>query len=137
MLDEVHDAAGVLERLRLFVVLALIGEDDLQPLVQEGHDLEPLKHGLCPELRLFEDGPIRPERDRRAGAPPRGLALDRKAALRLAAVLELHDVMAAVLVDLEHESRRERVDDRHTDAVEATRDLVATAAELSTSVEHS
>ena len=44
-------------------------------------------------------------------------------------------VRLAVAVDLEHDARRQRVHDRHADAVQAARDLVAAAAELAARVQ--
>ena len=57
-------------------------------------------------------------------------------ALRLAALGEAHLPLAAVAVDLEVEPARQRVHDRHADAVEPAGDLVALAAELAAGVEH-
>ena len=54
----------------------------------------------------------------------------------LAAVDERLLVVAAVAVDLELEPARQRVHDRHADAVQAAGDLVALAAELAAGVEH-
>ena len=71
--------------------------------------------------------PVRPR-----GAGPTHLQLG----LGLAAVGELHAVVLAVEVDLEQEPARQGVDDRHADAVEATGDLVAGAAELAAGVQH-
>ena len=55
---------------------------------------------------------------------------------RLAAVDERLLVVAAVAVDLELEPARQRVHDRHADAVQAAGDLVALAAELAAGVQH-
>ena len=69
VLDEVDDAAVVLEGRLGHRVGALVGEADLEALVQEGHDLHALDDGLGPELGLVEDGGVGPEGDR--GARPR------------------------------------------------------------------
>ena len=57
-------------------------------------------------------------------------------ALRLAALREVLLPLAAVAVDLEVEPARQRVHDRHADAVQAAGDLVALAAELAAGVQH-
>ena len=54
----------------------------------------------------------------------------------LAAVDEGHHEPAAVALDLDLEPARQRVDDRHADAVQAAGDLVALAAELAARVQH-
>ena len=55
---------------------------------------------------------------------------------RLAAVDERLRAAAAVALDLDLEPARQRVHDRHADAVQAAGDLVALAAELAAGVEH-
>ena len=141
MLHEVDDAAVVLERRLGHRVGALVGETDLEALVQEGHDLQPFHDGLGPELGFVEDRGVRPEGHR---GPRPGLAaaavLRRRpdsahVLLDLAALLELGLPVLAVPVDLEHEPGREGVDDRDAHAVQAARDLVALAAELAAGVE--
>ena len=136
--DVVDDAARVLVDLLLLVAGALVAEADLEALVEERHDLQPLEDRLGPELGALgrEDAGIGPERDRGAGAVARRLAGDGQLALGLAPVGELHPVALAVAVDLELESLRQRVHDRHAHAVQAARDLVARAAELAPRVQH-
>ena len=53
----------------------------------------------------------------------------------LAAVGELHAVVLAVAVDLDDQPGGQGVDDRHADAVQAARHLVAAAAELAAAVQ--
>ena len=77
---------------------------------------------------------VGPERDRRAGAF--GVAGAHERPGGLAAVVERLLVVAAVAVDLELEPARQRVHDRHADAVQAAGDLVALAAELAAGVQH-
>src|SRR5918998_2193140 len=96
VLDEVDDAAGVLEHDGLGVVAgALVLEPDLEALVEEGHHLEALEDGAGRELDGLEDGVVRPEGDRRAlaraGAAVAGsLARDLVAlAAELAATVQL------------------------------------------------
>ena len=69
VLDEVDDAAVVLEGRLGLRVGALVDEADLEALVQEGHDLHALDDRLRPELGLVEDGGVGPEGD--GGAGPR------------------------------------------------------------------
>ena len=64
-------------------------------------------------------------------APTRG-----ELVLRLPALGEVLDPLAAVAMDLDVEATRQRVHDRRTDAVEAAGDLVALTAELPARVEH-
>src|SRR5581483_11717613 len=102
---------------------ALVAEVDLQTLGQEGHLPEALEQRLGPELGLLEDRPVGPERDRRAPLAGAGDALQR--AFGPATVDEgLHEP-AAVAVDLDLEPRRQGVDHRDADAVEAAGELVA------------
>ena len=143
VLDEVDDAALVLERLVELALGPLVAEDDLEALVEEGHRLQALEHGAGDELGALgeEDRGVRPERDRRAGlarqrTTGRGVADDCELALRLAALRVLLLVALAILVDLDEQPLAERVDDADADAVEAAGDLVAVAAELAAGVQH-
>ena len=140
MAYEVDDAGVVAERDVLLATGPLVGERDRETAVEERHDLQTFGHGRGAELDLLEHFGIGPERDRRAGvAALRGrdgfqLALG-NAGLHRAAARALLDrvlltIRVTVAVDLEDQSRRQRVDDRHTHTVEPTRDLVAAAAEL-------
>ena len=133
--DEVDDAAVVLEDLLGRLVAALVAEDDLEALVEEGHLAQPLDQRLGAELDLFHDRRVGPERDRRArlvgvadalaaarpGSPPSTNAIEYRPPSRS---------------DLELEPARQRVHDRDADAVQAAGDLVALAAELAAGVEH-
>ena len=136
MPDVVDDAVFVLEGLCGLRVGPLVDEPDLEPFVQEGHHLKALDHRLGAELDLLEDARVRPEGNGRAGPSawrgPGHLEL----APRFAAVFELQDVVVAVAIDLEHQSRGERVDDGHPDPVQSPRHLVAAALpELAPGVE--
>ena len=113
---------------------ALVAEDDLEALVEEGHLAEPLDQRLGAELDLFHDRAVGPERDGRAVLV--GVADALEAGDRLAAVDERHRVPAAVAADLHLEPARQRVHDRDADAVQTAGDLVALAAELAARVEH-
>ena len=130
MLHEVNDPAAVLEGRALTVGLALVDETDLEALVQEGHDLQPLDHRLGPKLDLLEDRRVRPEGDRRAGAAPWGRSVWPQFSDRLAAVLELEHVVLVVAINLEQQAGRQCVHHRDADAVQSAADLVSGAAEL-------
>ena len=140
VLDEVDDPALVLVRDLLLAGVALVGEHDLETLVQERHGLQALEHGAGDELDALggEDRRIGPERDGRArlAAAPRRVADDEHLALGDAALGVLLAVALAVAVDLDDEALGQRVDDGHADAVETAGDLVAVAAELAAGVQH-
>ena len=129
MLDEVDQTALVLVGLGLLLVGSLVGEDDLEALVEERHRLQPLEHGAGDELGALggEDRRVGPERDRGAGgATALGrLADDGHLALRLAALGVLLEVALAVAVDLDQQPLGEGVDDADADAVQAAGHLVA------------
>ena len=114
---------------------ALVGEADLETLVEERHLAQPLDEGCGAELGgLFEDRGIRPERDGGAALLRRSDLLD--LVLRHAALGVVLHPLAAVAVDLQVETSGQSVDDRHADAVQAAGDLVALAAKLAAGVEH-
>ena len=133
VLDEVDEAARVLVRLLELRVGALVGETDLETLVEEGHLAQPLEDRLGAELGLLEDGRVGPEGDGRAGLLRRLDASE--LALGLAALRELLHPAPAVAVDLHHQAAGQRVDDRDADAVQSAGDLVTIAAELRTRVQ--
>src|SRR5581483_12017885 len=133
VLDEVLDAAGVLVGHLERRVAPLVAEDDLEALGEERHLPQPLEERLGPELGLLEDRRVGPEGHRRTLLAGAGDALERP--FGPAAVDEGLDEPPAVAVDLELEAGGEGVDDRHADAVQAARDLVALAAELAAGME--
>jgi len=102
--------------------------------LRNAHLAQPFEQRLGAELDLFHDRGVGPERDCRTGAIGVPDALQR--AVGLATVAERLDEAAAVALDLEHEVARQRVHDRHADAVQTTGDLVALAAELAAGVQH-
>ena len=113
---------------------ALVAEADLEALVEERHLAQALDERLRAELGLLEDGGVGPERDGRAvllRRPDLG-----ELVLGLAALGEVLHPLAAVTVDLDVESARQRVHHRDADAVQAAGDLVALAAELPARVQH-
>ena len=134
VLDEVDDAAGVLVRdLLLVVVGAFIAEADLEALVEERHHLEPFEDRLRAELDGLEDVgsgqnvtvvPVRPAGRRRR---PRSFVFG----------CRRRGTPCGGACRRDRPRRRgasKRVDHRHADAVQSAGDLVAVAAELSAAV---
>jgi hypothetical protein len=119
-----------------FAVGPLVHEPDLEALVEEGHHLQPLDHGLGPELDLLEDGRVRPEGHRGSGAAPRRGTSHLQLPHRLTAVLERQHVVITVLIDLEDQLGRQRVHYRHANTMETARDLVGASAKFPSSVQH-
>ena len=123
--------AFVQELVRLPV--ALVVERDGDAAVQEGELAQALGERVEAVLDRLEDLRVRLERDlgpallRRAGELERGRG-------RAALVRLLVDL--AVAPDLEIERLRQRVHDRHADAVQAARHLVAVVVELAAGVQH-
>ncbi len=139
VLDEPGDAVVVLEALAfefagLGVGSALVGEGDLDPLVQEGELAEALRERVVVVLGDGEDGAIGKEMD--LGAEALGRAhLAQLADRRAFRVILLPGV--AVAPDLDVELFRERVHAGDADAVQTTRDLVVGGVELTAGVQHS
>ena len=111
------------------------------PLVQKRHLAHPRLEHVEAEVARLKDArlgifaclDVRPEGDRRAGAV--GRADDLEVVEDLSAlVLLLIDL--AVLIDVDLQVLRQRVDDRRAHAVQAAGDLVAAAAELAAGVQH-
>ncbi len=128
LLVEVHDRHGLAGSLEV----ALVDEGDREPLVEEGDLLETGAQGLEVEVDRLESVRARPERDDRPGALDGLLLLER--CLRDPVPVLLAPRVAHP-VDFDGQPAREGVDDRHTDAVQAPRNRVASPAELSTGVE--
>src|SRR4051794_40469924 len=132
VLDEVDDAAVVLEAV-LDALSALVLEVDPEAPREEGHLAEALLEGLVVEVQLLEDLEVGEERDLSAALV--GLRALLEGSLRDAALVALGPLVA-VAPDLQPELLRQRVHDRHADAVEAAGDLVAAAvAELAAGVQ--
>src|SRR5690606_15931449 len=88
---------------------AFVVKLDAQALVQKRHLLEPGAQRVVLVLdTLGEDRGVRPERDARSGV--RGLLALLKLLLRCAAVGEAMPPDVALLLDLDVETSRERVD---------------------------
>ena len=131
VLDELDDAALVEEGVAALVALVL--DDDLEALVEEGQLAEPVRQRVERERRLLEDLRVGLEAD---DGPVLGrLLAGGEVALRHAVLVALgpHSPFAA---DLDLEPLRQRVDHRDPDAVEAARDLVGGVLELAARVEH-
>ncbi len=132
---EVADAALVLEGDAL-AVGALVVEGDLEALGEERRLAQALGEHAVVVVDLFEDVRVGEEGDRGAGGPTLVdlLPLDQLGD-RLAALEALVPVVA-VHVDVQLKPLAERVDHRHTDAVQTAGHLVAGAAELAAGVQH-
>ena len=111
---------------------ALVDEVDPQPLVEEGVLLEPGPDRLVVVVDRLEDVGVGPVRDGGAGAV--GL-LHLLQGADGHAVVERHPERVALLAHAHVEAGRQGVDDRGADAVQATGDLVAAAAELAAGVQ--
>ena len=131
VLDEGDDPALVEELVRLAV--ALVVERDRHAAVQEGELAQPLGERVEAVLRRLEDLRVGLERDLRAALlrGPGDLEVGHRRAALVALLVDL-----AVAPDLQVEHLRQRVDDRHADAVQPARDLVAVVVELAAGVQH-
>ena len=131
--NEVDDPAVVLE-LRAVPLASLVDERDLQPAGEEGGVTHPLLERGEVEVQRLEHVGVGKERDR-------GASLLRRLALlevvqRLAALVGL-DPVEAVALDIDVESLRQCVHDRHADAVKTPGDLVAAPiSKLAARVQH-
>ncbi len=128
--DERLDAALEMERVRQG--RAFVGELDRDALVEERIAAQRVGHRLPRELDLRKDLGVGPETDVCAALV--GFAGDGDGSVGDAARVLL-PVRLAVEVDLDDEALTQRVDDGQPDAVQTARNLVASAAELSSSVE--
>ena len=139
-LDELADAALVVEDVLLRRFRALVAEDDANAAVEERHLAEAGLEHVVLEIARLENAvrvilvlDVRPEADGRAGAL--GLADYLEVVEHLAArILLLVD--PSVLIDVDLHVLGERVDHRRADAVQTAGDLVAAAAELAARVQN-
>ena len=132
MEDEVPYAALVTEHVRL-ATGPVVRQPDLQATVQECE----LAHALRDRVVAEDDGVgeylgVRPERDGRSGVSSGRALLDR--GLRLAPLEQLGPC-EAVAHYLRLETRRQGIDDRHPDPVQASGDGVGALLELSSRVQ--
>lgn len=136
-LDELRDTAGVLVDLRLRLAfgidLALVGQRDLDALVQERELAQTI--GECVEVVLGdgEDGLVGQEVDLGAAALGGAHLAQFADGVALGVV---HLPGKAVTPDLNVELFRERIDATHTDAVQTSGDLVVRGIELAAGVQH-
>ncbi len=130
--DERDDSAVELVTALARRLAALVAQDNGETAIEEGQLAQPFLQDVPVELGRFEDFGIGLEPLQRPGS----LRLfDLLQFLHRDAVLELHLPQPTVALDLRDHPRRERVDHRDADAVEAARHLVAALAELRAGVE--
>jgi hypothetical protein len=138
VLDELGDASDILELLVLALTglrigRALVGQVNLQALVQEGQLTQPLGQGVVVVLRDREDRLVRKEVDLRSQA------LRRSHLTQLADRVTLRVVLRpgkAVAPYLDVELLAQRVDAAHADAMQTARHLVVRGIELAARMQH-
>ena len=141
ILDELAQPAFVEEILRHGRFAALIGEGDVDALVQERHFAQALlQHVKIKRDAALEDAvgvvvadDVGQEADRRAGAV--GFADDAQVVEVLAARVLLL-INFPILINRHGQRLRQRIDHRRAHAVQAAGHLVAAAAELAARVQH-
>ena len=105
MLDEVDDAALVLECHRLFFTGAFVGENNFKVLVEERHGLQTLHDGARNKLNSFrrKDDWVWIERHRCSGlaTASRCFAFFGQLAFWLATIFKRHGVAVAATVDFQ------------------------------------
>ena len=132
-LDEVDDAALVAKLLHAGSSLALIGQHDLEVLIEERRLLQTVVQRIEIVDAGLEDLVVGPERD---GGTRRLRSAHDLHLLDGLAARELHLVDAAVAAHLNDHTLGQRVDDGDTHAVQAARDLVGRVIELTTGVQN-
>ena len=130
--DEGLDAALVVQRHLDRQDRAQVAQRDRDARIQEGQLAQAVLERREVELGLREDHRGRQELDPRAGARA-GVADDRERRHGIA-VGKRHGVFLAGAPDGEFKLRRQSVDDRDADAVQAARDLVGVLVELTAGV---
>ena len=131
-LDEVDDAAGIAELDDARGELALVGQGDLEVLVEERRLLEAVVQGVEIVDAGLEDLVVGPEGD--GGARRGGLAHDLHLLGGLAAG-KGHLVDVAVALDLNNDLLGQGVHDRDAHAVQAAGHLVGVVVELAAGVQ--
>ena len=131
VLHERDDAAFVVELVALAVALVVERDDDAA--VQERQLAQPLRQRVEAEIGGFEDLRVRLERD--LGAAPLRRAGDLEIG-RLACHARRSADRPVRCARSRVERFGQRVDDRHADAVQTARDLVAVVVELAAGVQH-
>jgi hypothetical protein len=112
---------------------ALVGKLDLDARIEERQLTQALGQNVVVKLGVGEYRRARMEADGRA-APARR-ADDLQRILRLAELVFLA-MLVAVAIDRQRQMIRQRVDDRHADAVQPAGNLVAVVVEFAAGVEH-
>jgi hypothetical protein len=133
MLDELRDAAAVQELVVLHRVHALIGQVDLQALVQERQLAQPLRQRVVIVGGFHHDRGIRLERDARAGFPA-GFARPQQRTFGMAAG-KFHLPGITLAPDFQLQPLGERVYAAHAHAMQSARYLVALGIELAAGVQ--
>ncbi len=103
--------------------MAVVGENDGDPGIEEGELAQPVFQRREVEVGHRERLLRRQKGNFGAALVGRGSADDRERRNRFT-VAKLHGMLLAVAPDGELEPARERVDDRHADAVQAAGNLV-------------
>ena len=141
---EIDDAAFILEDVAMRLgrgarhdkarVGTLVGQRDLQALVQEGHLAETRrKHAVVVNGGLGEDLGVGPEGDRGAGVVGGAHLVQLLAGF---ALLEGDLVLLAITTHVHLDARGQRVHNRHAHAMQATGHLVSLATELAAGMQH-
>ncbi len=125
--DEGFEAAIVKKFLALGLGVAQVAQDDPDPRVQEGEFAQAVLYGRVVELDHGEGLGRGGERDLCAAL--RLAVDDRRRADHLEgrdrlAVREFDEMFLPVEPDPQHQRRRQRVDDRHPDAMQAPGDFI-------------
>jgi hypothetical protein len=132
VLDERHEALGILEVLARARALVLQIDRDAASAHQVGHLAQALGDDLVLDLGRAEDLRVGLERHRRARRAALPDDLERR---RAHAALERHAVRLALAVDDDLQPLGQRVDARHADAVQAAGHLVRALVELAAGVQ--
>ncbi len=131
---ERRGAALVEELLALDVGVAVVGQHHLGAGVEERQLAQPVLDRGVVELDHGEGGGRRQERHLGAALAVLARADDLERGHRHA-VVELDLMLLALAPDAALERRRQRIDDRHADAVQAARNLVGVLVELAAGVQ--
>ena len=130
MLHEAANTAFVLEIRR--AVGAFVDQANVNPTVEERQLAQPLGEGVEMEVEDAENRAVGNEGDLGSAPIGRRDRLDR--ALRSTTTVALSPDLP-LATNLQLEAFRERIDHRHADAVESTRDLVDVVVEFTARVE--
>ncbi len=132
VLDEVDEPAGVTVGDLEGLLGTLVPQADRQPLVQEGHLLQPAGEGLVLVVGRLEDRVVGPEGDGRTGLPRGGTLGQRRGRTGVLIRLEPGEALPA---DLHLEPGGQGVHHAHADPVQTAGDRVRLAVELPAGVQ--